>query len=95
MGEKVQKSVELSEESRSALEVAVAAGKYNSIDAAIADAIKIWKNREESKAEAIEYLREQIQAGIDSGPGRELDFEELKAEMHAEFVRRKDARLIA
>ena len=91
----VKKSFELAEDLNAALESAVAAGQYASTDAAIAHALQIWTKREIKKAEATEYLRSLIQEGIDSGPGRELDFEELKAQLHAELERRKDSRRVA
>jgi antitoxin ParD1/3/4 len=86
-----KRSIELTPDLSSALDNAVASGRYVSIDAVINDALKIWTKREASKAESVEYLRALVQEGIDSGPGRTIDFEELKAEMHAEFERRKDA----
>jgi antitoxin ParD1/3/4 len=91
----LKRSIELSDDLSAALESAVAAGQYHSIDAAITHAVKIWAKRETAKADSNEYMRSLIQEGVDSGPGRELDFEELKAEMRAEHVRRKDSRRVA
>ena len=91
----VKRSFELAEDLNAALESAVAAGQYASLDVAIDHALRIWTKRETKKAEATEYLRSLVEEGIASGPGRELDFEELKAQLHAELERRKDSRRVA
>jgi antitoxin ParD1/3/4 len=95
MSEQHKRSVELTSDLNAVLEKAVASGQFASADAVINEAMQIWKNRETAKAETIEHMRNLVQEGIDSGPGRELDFEELKAELHAEYERRKDSRRVA
>jgi antitoxin ParD1/3/4 len=84
-------SLELPPELNSVVRAAVESGKFKTPDAVVADALKLWTRREADKFEAIEFLRAQVQDGIDSGPGRTIDFEELKAELHAEYERRKDS----
>jgi antitoxin ParD1/3/4 len=95
MSDQQKHSIELTPDLNAVLENAVASGQYASADAVINDAMQIWKNREAAKAETVKHLRNLVQEGIDSGLGRELDFEELKAELHAEYERRKDSRRVA
>jgi antitoxin ParD1/3/4 len=90
---KVQKvSIALTPEMNALVQEAVASGQYASASEVVRDALRFWQNREKVREEALAYTRALIQEGIDSGPGREIDFEELKAEMHAEHTRRKDHR---
>jgi antitoxin ParD1/3/4 len=95
MSDQQKHSIELTPDLNAVLENAVASGQYASADAVINDAMQIWKNREAAKAETVKHLRNLVQEGIASGLGRELDFEELKAELHAEYERRKDSRRVA
>jgi Arc/MetJ-type ribon-helix-helix transcriptional regulator len=54
--------------------------------------LRRWKSYEEAKDQALAHMRALIQDGIDSGPGREIDFDELKAGLHAELELRHDAK---
>lgn len=93
---KVQKiSIALTPELNLMLQEAVESGQYATSSEVVRDALRLWQDKEKLKQEGIEYMRALIQEGIDSGPGRELNFAELKAEMHAELARRKDARRVA
>lgn len=88
-------STELPDRLVSQVNLAVSEGRYAKADAVITEALEVWTKREKLKAEATEYLRALIQEGIDSGPGREIDFEDMKAQLHAEFERQKDSRRVA
>jgi antitoxin ParD1/3/4 len=93
---KVQKiSIAVTPEMNAMIQEAVQSGQFASSSEVVRDALRFWKRREEARQEALAHTRALIQEGIDSGPGRELDFDELKAEMHAEFERRQDARRVA
>lgn len=66
------------------LDQQVAAGKFASSDAAVAEAVRQMKNREEKLA----WLRREIQIGIDElerGEGTPWDVEELKAELRQKY----------
>ncbi len=86
----------LSPKTQKLVERALKTQKFDSVNEVVEEAFGRWDQYEKAKAGAHEHLRSLIQEGIDSGPGREIDFDELKAEMHAEFTRRKDKkRLVA
>jgi antitoxin ParD1/3/4 len=89
-------TVSLSAQSQKIVKKALSSRKFTTVDEVVDEAFKRWDQYEKAKASAEVHLRALIQEGIDSGPGREIDFDELKAEMHAEFTRRKDKkRLVA
>jgi antitoxin ParD1/3/4 len=85
-------SVELTPELNSMVQDVVSAGQFSTTDEVVREALRRWKSYEEAKEQALAHMRTLIQEGIDSGPGREIDFDELKAELHAEFERRNDAK---
>jgi antitoxin ParD1/3/4 len=90
---KIEKfSVDLPPELNEIVQEALATGRFSSSGEVVMQALRDWKSYEKAKAEALEHMRALIQEGIDSGPGREIDFDELKAELHAEFERRNDAK---
>lgn len=62
------RSVKLPAEYVEAIDDAVKAGEYGSVDDAVADAVRDWKERRENFGYTIEELRAEIQKGIDSGP---------------------------
>lgn len=81
-------TISVTEQQASLLEEAVAEGKFASDSEMIAEALQLWEKREAAKAEEIEWLKREVQAGIDSGPPEELDFDEMLAELHAEHAAR-------
>jgi antitoxin ParD1/3/4 len=96
MAKEKNSTVSLSAQSQKIVKKALSSRKFATVDEVVDEAFKRWDQYEKAKAGAQEHLRALIQEGIDSGPGREIDFDELKAEMHAEFTRRKDKkRLVA
>jgi antitoxin ParD1/3/4 len=90
---KVQKiSVALTPELNAMVQEAVASGQYATSSEVVREALRGWGQYEKAKAQALAHMRGLIQEGIDSGPGREIDFDEFKAELHAEFERRQNAK---
>jgi antitoxin ParD1/3/4 len=86
MTSKVQKvSVALTPELNAIVSEAVKSGKYASASEVIRESLRLWHKREELKAEALEHMRALIQEGIDSGPGREWDMEQMRRELNEEY----------
>jgi antitoxin ParD1/3/4 len=89
MTSKVQKiSVALTPELNSVVTEAVESGQFASASEVMRDALRLWRNREELRAEALAHMRALIQEGIDSGPGEEWDVDKMRQELHAEFAAR-------
>lgn len=81
-------TISVTEEQASLLEEAVAEGKFASDSEAVRAALTLWEKREAAKAEEVEWLRREYQAGLDSGTPVEIDFNELLAELNAEYEKR-------
>lgn len=81
-------TISVTEELATLLEEAVAEGKFASDSEVIREALTLWEKREAAKAAEIEWLRREIQAGIDSGEPVEVDFDKMLAELNAEFAAR-------
>lgn len=81
-------TISVTEELATLLEEAVVKGKYASDSEMIAAALKLWKKREALRQEEIEWLRREIQAGLDSGPPVEIDFDKMLEELNAEHAAR-------
>ena len=82
------KSVPLAPELAAAVDAAVAAGEYASAGEAVGEAVREWAERRDNYGYTLEELRELIQEGIDSGPGRFGGMEEIKAEARRLFEER-------
>ena len=65
-----------------AAEQAVASEEYESASDGITDALREWQINRAGEGLSVEELRRLWQEGIDSGPGREISFEEIKEEVH-------------
>ncbi len=75
---KVEKiSVALTAEMAAKVREVVEAGEYASASEVIRDALREWGSARTRRGQAIEELRRLAQEGIDSGPGRLLDIEEI------------------
>ncbi len=75
---KVEKiSVALTPEMAASVRQVVEAGEYASTSEVIRDALREWGSVRARRGQAIEELRRLAQEGIDSGPGRFLDIEEI------------------
>jgi antitoxin ParD1/3/4 len=71
-------SIALSSELLRAVKDAVASGQYGSASEVVREALREWKLRQPLRLAEIERLRTAWQEGIDSGPSKPLDFEEIK-----------------
>lgn len=81
-------TISVTEHQASLLEEAVAQGKFVSDSEMIADALKLWEKREAARAEEIERLRVEWQAGLASGEPKEIDFDALLADLNAKHKKR-------
>jgi antitoxin ParD1/3/4 len=71
-------SIALSPEMVAMLKGAVASGQYASASEVVREALREWQLRKPLREAEIERLRKAWQEGIESGPSRPLDFEEIK-----------------
>lgn len=71
-------SVALSPEMVAMLKGAVASGEYASASEVVREALREWNLRKPLREAEIERLRKAWREGIESGPSRPLDFEEIK-----------------
>lgn len=56
----------------------VAGGLYNNASEVVRDALRLMEERDRLQAAKIEALRQDIQAGLDSGQADVLDIEDIK-----------------
>ena len=56
----------------------VAGGLYNNASEVIRDALRMMEERDRLNEAKLDALRQDILAGIDSGPADELDIEDIK-----------------
>jgi antitoxin ParD1/3/4 len=73
---------------RSAIDDAVARGDYPSANEVIRDAVAEWSARRWEDEIPVERLRELVQEGLDSGPGRFNSIDEIIAEARRRFEER-------
>jgi antitoxin ParD1/3/4 len=89
---KVQKiSIALTPELNDMVQQAVASGQYATTSEVVREALRGWGQYEKAKAQALTHMRELIQQGIDSGPGRFSSIEEIIAEAksrHKELLKK-------
>ena len=71
-------SVALSAELLDTVTGAVASGEYASASEVIREALREWNLRKPLRQAEIERLRKDWQAGMESGPPRPIDFDEIK-----------------
>lgn len=79
-------SVTLTAEMVKDLEASVAAGEFASTSEALRDAVRIWRDRREERAERLAAIRARLQASIDDPrPSIPIDVvhERLNATRHA------------
>jgi antitoxin ParD1/3/4 len=62
------------------LREAVAGGDYASSSEVVREALRLWKLRRDSQAEAVEELRRAWRDGVASGPGTLGDIEDIGSE---------------
>ena len=71
-------SVALSPEMVAMLKGAVASGEYASASEVVREALREWNLRKPLREAEIERLRKAWREGIESGPSRPLDMDEIK-----------------
>jgi antitoxin ParD1/3/4 len=71
-------SIALSPEMVAMLKGAVASGEYASASEVVREALREWNLRKPLREAEIERLRKAWQEGVESGPSRPLDFQEIK-----------------
>jgi antitoxin ParD1/3/4 len=85
---KVQKiSIALTPELNDLVQEAVSSGRYATSSEVVREALRDWSHYEKAKAQALANLKDLIQQGIDSGPGRFSSIDEVIAEAK---IRHKD-----
>jgi antitoxin ParD1/3/4 len=60
-------------------------GRYQSASEVVRTALRLLEERERQNAATLEWLRHEIQKGLDSGPATPVDIEELLRECREEF----------
>lgn len=83
-------SVTLTAEMVRDLEASVAAGDFASTSEALRDAVRLWRDRREERAERLAAIKARIQASIDDPrPSTPIDVvhEQLNATRHARLSR--------
>ncbi len=78
MGQVEKVSVALSSELVATVKEAVATGRYASASEVVREALREWHLRKPLREAELERLRKAWQAGIESGPSKPLDFDEVK-----------------
>jgi antitoxin ParD1/3/4 len=63
------------------LRKAVASGEYASTSEAVRHGVRLWMKEREERETKLEWLRAEIQKGIDSGPGETFEPEAFKKQM--------------
>lgn len=81
-------TISVTEELATLLEEAVATGKYASDSDMIAAALTLLEKQEALRHEEIEWMRREVQAGLDSGPPVAIDFDAFLSELKAKRSRR-------
>ena len=66
----------------------IASGRYSTASEIIRDGLRIIEEREQRREAKLEWLRAEIQKGLDSGPPREFDTKTLAEEVKARGRRR-------
>ena len=77
--------IELKPEYRTMVARKVASGRYDSEADVLEQALRLLDFRDQEREEKLEWLRRAWQEGIESGPGKPLDFNELKRRARKEF----------
>lgn len=87
-------SIALTPELLAIAKEAVESGEYASTSEVVREALREWSLRKPLRQAEIERLRKAWQEGIESGPSKPLDFDEIKRkgrERLAAFKARQDA----
>ena len=73
-------TISLSDQQARRIQQAVETGAYASNSEVLREALRLWEQREEVRALELERLKQAYEAGLASGPGREVDADALLAE---------------
>lgn len=58
----------------------VASGRYNNVSEVVRDGLRLLEDQDALRRSKLEWLRSELQKGLDSGPATPLDMAEVKAE---------------
>ncbi len=58
----------------------LASGRYNNTSEVVRDGLRLLEDQEDLRRAKTEWLRAEIQKGLDSGPSEPLDMADVKAE---------------
>jgi antitoxin ParD1/3/4 len=58
----------------------VASGRYNNASEVVRDGLRLLQDQEDLRQAKLQWLRTELQKGLDSGPATPLDMAEVKAE---------------
>jgi antitoxin ParD1/3/4 len=56
----------------------VSSGRYQSASEVVRTALRLMEDRERQRQPKLEWLRQEVQKGLDSGPPTPLDMDEIK-----------------
>lgn len=70
--------VSLTPELESLVKRQVESGRYHSSSEVVREALRLWEEQEHLRELRMEQLRKDVQAGLDSGPIKRLDFGNIK-----------------
>ncbi len=83
MAETERTTIVLTEAMAAEIRKAVEAGEYASTSEAVRHGVRLWMDERARREKKLEWLRAEIQKGLDSGPPEPFDAEEFKREMRA------------
>jgi antitoxin ParD1/3/4 len=63
------------------IESLIASGRYSTASEIIRDGLRMIEEREQDREAKLEWLRAEIQKGLDSGPAEEVDIKEWIADV--------------
>jgi len=84
-------SVTMAPETLRAVRESVEAGEYESVDAALDEAVRALQRQRREKADHLESIRARIQRSLDD-PRPDLTIEEVEADMGVLFAQARAAR---
>jgi antitoxin ParD1/3/4 len=73
----------------------IESGRYSTASEIIRDGLRLIEEREQSREAKLEWLRAEIQKGLDSGPSQEFDPKTLAEDVKARGRRRLAAAKLA
>ncbi len=73
-------SVALGTHFESFVKMLMASGRYNNVSEVVRDGLRLLQDQEDLRCAKLEWLRAEVQKGLDSGPATPLDMTEVKAE---------------